>query len=91
MSTPNPDMWLRDTLAVDRTLLANERTLLAYGRTLLALLAAAGTVMHFGTGWWAIPLGLLLLLLGMGLFAFGVWRYRRVNQHLRQARQNLGD
>ncbi len=90
MPTPKPESFLRDVLALDRTVLANERTLLAYGRTLLALLAAAGAVMHFVTSWWAAPLGVLLIGGGVGLFLFGVWRYRLVNRHLSKARRNLG-
>ena len=90
MATSTPDSFLRDVLAVDRTVLANERTLLAYGRTLLALLAAAATLIHFVTSWWGTPLGVLILVLGFGLFGFGVWRYRTVNRHLDRARQDLG-
>jgi len=89
MSEPEPT-FLRDLLAIDRTVLANERTLLAYGRTLLALLAAGATVIHFVTEWWAVPGGVGLLVLGVALFSFGVWRYRLVNRHLERARRNLG-
>ena len=88
MSVPEPT-FLRDLLAIDRTVLANERTLLAYGRTLLALLAAGATVIHFVTEWWAVPGGVSLVVLGVGLFSFGVWRYRLVNLHLDRARRNL--
>jgi putative membrane protein len=80
---------LRDLLAIDRTILANERTLLAYGRTLLALFAAGATVIHFGTEWWATPLGVGLIAVGLLLFGFGVYRYRLVNRHLGRARTNL--
>jgi putative membrane protein len=80
---------LRDLLAIDRTVLANERTLLAYGRTLLALFAAGATVLHFVTEWWAGPVGLGCIALGLYLFAFGVHRYRAVRQHLAKARINL--
>jgi putative membrane protein len=90
MVTSTPDTLLRDVLALDRTVLANERTLLAYGRTLLALLAAAATVIHFVPSWWGPPVGVLLLTLGVAVFGFGVWRYRRVSRHLTMARQNLG-
>ncbi len=85
-----PEGRLRDVLAIDRTVLANERTLLAYGRTLLALTAASATVIHFVAAWWAIPVGMGLLILGLSLFGFGVWRYRVVNRHLARARSSLG-
>jgi inner membrane protein YidH len=81
------DLILRDVLAIDRTILANERTILAYFRTMLALLAAGGSLIHFIDAPWALPAGLALLGLGPILFGFGVWRYRRVNRHLRRARR----
>ena len=83
------DGLLRDVLAIDRTVLANERTLLAYGRTLLGLVAAGATVIHFAAAWWATPVGIALGGLGLGLFGFGMWRYRLVNRHLERARGNL--
>jgi putative membrane protein len=76
------DTALRDRLAVDRTILANERTLLAYLRTMLALLAAGGSLIHFLDETWALVAGACLLALGPALFAFGVWRFRRVNRDL---------
>jgi putative membrane protein len=73
---------LRDRLAVDRTILANERTLLAYLRTMLALLAAGGSLIHFINAAWAMVAGVGLVAAGPTLFAFGVWRFRRVHRDL---------
>jgi putative membrane protein len=81
------DAALRDRLAVDRTILANERTLLAYLRTMLALLAAGGSLIHFIDAAWATVVGLGLVTFGPALFAFGVWRFRRVNRDLKTARR----
>jgi putative membrane protein len=86
---PLPETFLRDLLAIDRTVLANERTLLAYGRTLLALLAGGATVIHFVNEWWAGSVGVSLIALGFLLFSFGAWRYRNVNRHLERARTDL--
>jgi putative membrane protein len=81
------DLILRDILAIDRTILANERTVLSYLRTMLALLAAGGSLIHFVEAWWALPAGVGLIVAGALLFGIGVWRYRRVNRHLRRVRQ----
>jgi inner membrane protein YidH len=89
---PEPDdLILRDVLAIDRTVLANERTLLAYVRTVLALLAAGGSVIHFVEAWWALPVGVLLLLAAPLALTIGVWRFRRVNRDLRRVRQGNVD
>ena len=72
------DLMLTDLLAVDRTILANERNLLAYIRTSLGFLIAGATLIHFFkilllqiTGWVLIPLGFIILLVG-------IKRYRSV-------------
>lgn len=87
---PNPidsnDLILRDLLAIDRTILANERTILAYLRTMLALLAAGGSLIHFVEATWALVAGIVLLIAAPLLFGIGIWRYRKVNLHLRGAR-----
>ena len=81
------DLILRDLLAIDRTILANERTILAYFRTMLALLASGFSLMHFVEEWWAVPVGVTLLVAAPLLFGFGVWRFRRVSRDLRRARR----
>ena len=81
------ETWLRDVLAIDRTILANERTLLSYFRTMLALLAAGGSLIQFVDAPWAIPAGIASIVSAPLLFGIGVWRYRRVNRDLRRVRQ----
>jgi hypothetical protein len=54
---------------------------------MLALLAAGGSLIHFVEAWWALPAGVGLILAGGLLFGIGVWRYRRVNRHLRRVRR----
>lgn len=76
-----------DLLAAERTVLANERTLLAFVRTALTLFVAGVTFVHFFpgsalhvVGWLFVPLGALVLLLGL-------WVYRRTWRRTRQAVQ----
>jgi putative membrane protein len=64
-----------DRLAVTRTELANERTLLAYARTALALAAGGLGLVGFSTertlvltGWALLPVGAVVLLLGIQRF-----------------------
>jgi putative membrane protein len=65
----------RDPLAYERTVLANERTLLAYVRTALAFFGAGLGFTEFARspavimiGWLLVPLGFVVLLLGIGSY-----------------------
>ena len=53
---------------------------------LLALLAAGGSLIHFVDAAWAMVAGAVLVALGPALFAFGLWRFRRVHRDLNAAR-----
>jgi putative membrane protein len=85
---PNDDPRVR--LAFDRTHLANERTFAAWIRTGLSVGAVGIAVAHFtptgdrGTGK-VLALGGALMAIGIGLVAFGGWRYGQVNQELAHA------
>ncbi len=66
------DLFLRDHLAAQRTMLANERTCLAYIRTALTLFVAGVSFIKFFehiiyeiTGWLLIPLGILTFIKGI--------------------------
>ena len=76
---------LRDHLAIDRTVLANERTLLAYIRTALALLVVAFTLIKFFHTEFYEFVGWVLVPVGLGALAFGIWRYRHINRLIREA------
>jgi putative membrane protein len=80
------ETWLRDVLAIDRTILANERTLLSYFRTMLALLATGGGLIQFVDAPWAIPAGVASVVSAPLLFGIGIWRYRRVKRDLHRVR-----
>jgi putative membrane protein len=77
----------RVRLALDRTHLANERTFAAWIRTGLSVGAVGIAVAHFSpTGQResgrVMGLGGALLVIGIGLIAFGGRRYAQVNRHL---------
>jgi putative membrane protein len=74
-------------LAFDRTHLANERTFAAWIRTGLSVGAVGIAVAHFGpngnrSSGRSMALGGVLLAIGIGLIAFGGWRYAQVNREL---------
>ena len=89
-SPPVETALLRDQLAVERTVLANERTLLAFARTALALFVAGVSFLQFFpqstlrvVGWAFVPIGVLVLLVGL-------WVYRRTWLLTRRARAGTG-
>ncbi len=81
---PDP-LSLSDRLAAERTHLANERTLLAYLRTALALLAAGLALFYLYDDPAAVTGGVALIPLGALVLALGLWRFRRVRRRLRDA------
>jgi putative membrane protein len=92
--TPSPyerfktdDLVLRDELAIDRTILANERTLLAYIRTALAFAITGAGAIKFLESPGSRLLGWGLVILALGVVAFGVLRFRRVAGHIAASRQ----
>lgn len=84
---PEDDLTLRDQLALDRTTLANERTLLAYVRTALALLAGGVALLQLVDAAWATTMGMVALPLSAVVFAYGTWRFVRVQRGLRRVRR----
>lgn len=80
------DTQLRDDMALERTRLANERTALAYVRTALALFAAAAALLHFYPDSTALHLAAAALLIGgVVVSGFGLYRYLTVSRRLRTA------
>lgn len=81
---------LRDHLAIDRTMLANESTFLAYIRTGLAVAAAGATVLHFAVTKFSDVLGGGLLVAGLLIFFFGIFRYNKMKKmisHIRESKE----
>lgn len=74
---------VRDWLALDRTILANERTFLAYGRTSLALVISGLTFIKFFDHVAYSLIGYVFIVLGAGIFAFGLKRYLHMQTHYR--------
>jgi putative membrane protein len=82
-SSPTPEqppLTLTELLAAQRTSLANERTLLAYSRTALGLIVTGTGFGNYLAVWYLkmlffsfIPLGILVLLVGVVRY----WQRRR--------------
>lgn len=81
---------VRDWLALDRTILANERTFLAYGRTSLALVISGLTFIKFFDHVVYAVIGYVFIVLGFGIFALGLKRYRHTQRHYRGL-SDIGD
>ena len=77
-SLPFGTLTLRDHLALDRNILANERTLLAYARTGFATIVAGLSFMQFFEGSVYVLMGWACVVLGLGTFALGVYRFRKM-------------
>lgn len=71
------DTTRRDDLARERTIMANERTLLAYGRTALGVVAVALFIFKFSSFPVNLTFGVPVLMLGLVVGAWGVYRYRK--------------
>lgn len=90
-TSTQPQVGLRDELAIDRTELANERTLLAYVRTSLALFLTGISGVHlpglgdgasFGPGYRVA--GWIFIAAAAGVASIGYLRYRRIRRRIRE-------
>jgi putative membrane protein len=84
------DTTLRDSLAVERTVLANERTLLAYVRTALAFAIAGASAIHFIESPFVDVLGWIGVAAGAVTGAIGAWRFTRTRRMLRGGGSSAG-
>jgi putative membrane protein len=91
LTVVNDPSFLRDRLAVQRTVLANERTLLAYVRTAIALLAAGVTGIHVFDAALLEVTGWALAAVGAATVIFGVTRFLRIRALLRGGPQATPD
>lgn len=83
------ELFLRDELAIDRTLLANERTFLAYLRTALALVLAGVTFIHFASNSWLEILGYASVPIGIFVLVFSTIRYRKIRSNILVVRKSI--
>lgn len=83
------ELFLRDELAIDRTLLANERTFLAYLRTAIALVLAGVTFIHFASNSWLEILGYISVPIGIIILILATIRYRKVRANILGVRKKL--
>lgn len=77
--------YVRDFMAVERTVMANERTFLSYIRSALGLFIGGASFVQFFdspvmqlVGWIFIPLGIIA-------FGLGLRRYRKINKLIQKA------
>ncbi|NIP31967.1 MAG: DUF202 domain-containing protein [Candidatus Dadabacteria bacterium] len=84
------ELFLRDELAIDRTLLANERTFLAYLRSSIALIIAGVSFIHFARSSWLEILGLVCVPVGVIILIIATFRYQRVKSNITSVRKRLG-
>lgn len=83
------ELYLRDELAIDRTLLANERTYLAYLRTAIALVLAGVTFIHFARSSWLEIVGILCVPVGLIILIISTIRYRRIKSNISVVRKSI--
>lgn len=83
------DPYLKDELAIYRTILANERTFLAYIRTAFSFFAIGVTFIRFFdhmiyhiAGWSFIPLGIVI-------FVIGIFSYKKMRRNIREEEQEI--
>ena len=81
--------FLKDELAIYRTILANERTFLAYIRTALSFFAIGVTFIKFFVhmiyqiaGWSFIPIGIVILFVG-------IFKYKKMRRNIREEEQEI--
>lgn len=84
----NPDLILRDWLAIERTKLANERTFLSYFRTALFILVSGVTILKIEELHPLLPMGYILVVLSPILLGIGLYRYIKVKRDLNQHSQS---
>lgn len=75
----NSPTYIRDSLALTRTILSNERTMLAYIRTGIAFfIAGAGVLRFIQDGVYVLITGWSLIVLGGIVIIWGIISYRRL-------------
>lgn len=83
------ELFLRDELAIDRTLLANERTFLTYLRSGVALIIAGITFIHFTWSSWLEILGFLCVPAGIIIMIVATIRYHSLKANVSVIRKQL--
>jgi putative membrane protein len=82
------ELILRDHLAIDRTTMANERTILAYIRTAFAVIAAGAALIHFFEDLKIKSIGGLMIISGILIAVFGVYRFRLMQNSIRKVERS---
>ena len=80
---------VRQSLALERTVMANERTLMSFLRTALATAAAGLTIQHFANPVWLIWVGYALIPAGLLMGILGYISYRQRKKQIDNDKQLL--
>jgi len=79
------EAWVRDCLAVERTILANERTLLAYVRTALGFFIGGVSFLEFFESIYMQVVGWVFIPAGLAVFGLAVVRFRKIRELIKGA------
>ena len=80
----NPNLILRDLLAIDRTRLSNERTFLSYFRSFIVIFSSGVAIMKIDLLSEIQGLGYAFMIIGPVLFIIGIARFFYVRKHIRK-------
>lgn len=81
---------IRHHMSIQRTIMANERTLLAYSRTGLTLVVSGLGFIHFTDSMYLQIISLLFIPIGISTFTFGVFRFLKKRNSIKEQRNKLG-
>jgi len=79
------EAWVRDCLAVERTILANERTLLAYIRTALGFFIAGVSFIEFFESIYMQVVGWIFIPVGLAVFGMAFIRFKKIRELIKGA------
>lgn len=80
----NPNLILRDLLAIDRTRLSNERTFLSYFRSFIVIVSSGIAIMKIDMLTEIQSLGYAFLVIGPLMLLVGVGRFLYVRRHIKK-------
>ena len=81
---------VRQSLALERTVMANERTLMSFLRTMVAISGAGLTMQHFSNSQLVSVIGYSLIPVGLVIGYFGWRSFRNRKRYIDQDKQLLG-
>jgi len=79
------EAWVRDCLAVERSILANERTLLAYIRTALGFFIGGVSFIEFFESIYMQVVGWIFIPAGLVVFGLAFLRFKKIRALIKGA------